>query len=276
MNKNILAGKRVERAYNFAKAKKGKKEYLITQLYYFAMNIRLLLFLYIICVFFSCHSDTKNIRDYYFPLKELTNGLVYEYRAVQTDSLAPDYWYYRSVVTDTSTYLISTNYSAANLTPRQLLREEMVSNGMLVHDLLLYETDSTGKQQQIHAEIIAGSIFPFEVRDSGGIFLFKITWQSPMQQATYTLIKNRRYAGDTTFVFQDKRYDAVVFKLKEGMEQRQEGSFEQEYSSVEWYAKGLGLVYFRKDIAKDFVMEYRLADRYPMEKLERIFKEKQQ
>lgn len=240
------------------------------------MNMRWLLLFLVNSILFSCNSDTKNIRDYYFPLKALTDGMVYEYRAVSNDTLTPDYWYYRSFVTDTSVYLTSTYYDAATLTPRQLMREEMVSNGMVVNDLFLYESDSTGKQQQIQAEIIAGNIFPFEVRDSGGIFLFKTTWRSPTQQANYTLVKNRHYAGDTTFVFQNKRYDAVVFELKEWVEQRQDGSLEQEYTSVEWYAKGLGLVYFRKDIAKDFILEYRLADRYPMERLEAFFKEKLQ
>ncbi len=234
--------------------------------------------LFIIYTFFiiSCNSDTKNIRDYYFPLQKLTDGLVYEYHSVNLDTLAPDYWYYRSVETDSALYLTSTHYDPATLTPMQLLREEEVSNGMLVNSLYLFENDTTGKQQQIEAEIIAGSIFPFEVRDSGGIFLFKTTWQSPAQQATYTLVKNRRYIGDTTFVFNTRSYDAVVFEVKELMEQRQEGVFEQQYASVEWYAKDLGLVYFRKDISPTFVLEYRLADRYPMERLEAIFKEKVQ
>jgi hypothetical protein len=199
---------------------------------------------------------------------------VYEYHSVNNDTLAPEYWYYRSLRTDSAVYLVGTRYDAATLTPRQLVREEMVFNGMVVNDLLLYETDSTGRQQPIQAQIIAGNIFPFEVRDSGGIFLYKATWQSPAQQATYTLVKNRRYAGDTTFIFQNKTYDAVVFELKELVEQRQEGSLEQQYSSVEWYAKGLGLVYFKKNIAKNFVLEYRLAERYPMERLEQVFKKK--
>lgn len=238
--------------------------------------IRWILFVLVIAIFISCNADTKDIRDYYFPLKKLTSGLVYEYHSVNTDTLAPDYWYYRSIETDSAMYLTSTHYDPATLTPTQLLREEKVSNGMLVNALYLFENDTTDKQRQIEAEIIAGSIFPFEVRDSGGIFLFKTTWQSPAQQATYTLIKNRRYIGDTTFVFKDQPYDAVVFQVKELMEQRQEGVFEQQYSSVEWYAKGLGLVYYKKDISPAFVLEYRLVDRYPMERLEAIFKEKVQ
>jgi hypothetical protein len=232
--------------------------------------MRIYWILLIIIVFVGCQSDQKNIRDYYFPLKALTGGLVYEYRAVNNDTLAPDYWYYRSFVTDTSVYLAATYYDAATLTPLQLVREEMFSNGMAAQDLYLYETDSTGKQRQIIANIESGSVFPFEVRDSGGIFLYKVSWQ--MQDATTTLIKNRRYTGDTTFVFQEKTYDCVVFEVKELLEHDQEGFFEQEFDGVEWYAKGLGLVYSKKTITPTFILEYRLANRYPMERLEALFK----
>lgn len=242
----------------------------------FTVLIRAFVFFVMVLNIIGCQSDTKNIRSYYFPLKELQEGLVYEYRSVNNDTLLPNYWYYRSFPTDSAVYLTSTYYDPATLAPTQLMREEMVSNGMLVNDLYLFEMDSVGQYKQIQAEIIAGSIFPFEVRDSGGIFLYKTTWQSPTQQATYTLTKNRRYAGDTTFTYQNQTFDAVIFDVKELIEQEQEGTFEKQYSSVEWYARGLGLVYYRKTITPTLVLEYRLAERYPMEQLEAIFKEKQQ
>ncbi|MDX1942864.1 MAG: hypothetical protein SFU99_20035 [Saprospiraceae bacterium] len=234
----------------------------------------------IICIGFvtmltNCHGDgVKNIRDYYFPLKQLQDGLVYEYHSVNNDSLAPNYWYFRSIILDSAAYFTGTNY-APDLTPLQFSREELVKNGMLLQDLQLYETDSTGQQQRIEAEIIAGSVFPFEVRDSGGVFLYKVSWQPPsMGGATMTLIKNRRYAGDTTFVFQNKRYDVVIFEVRELLSHEQEGFFEREFSTVEWYAKGLGLVYYKKNIADNLILEYRLAERFPMAKLEALFRKK--
>lgn len=227
--------------------------------------------------FWNCQRDggVKNIREYYFPLKQLQDGLVYEYRAVNNDSLAPNYWYYRSFVQDSGIYFTGTYYDAADLTPLQFTREEMVSNGMRLIDLYLYEPDSTGKSQRVEAEIIAGSVFPFEVRDSGGVFVYNIEWTSLGEPKTTTgLIKNRRYAGDTTFVFDDKRHDAVIFKVRELLEHDQEGVFEQEFATEEWYAEGLGLVYYRKEITDDLVLEYRLAERYPMTQLEELFRQK--
>lgn len=218
---------------------------------------------------------SKNIREYYFPLKQLQEGLVYEYESVNNDSLAPNYWYYRSFVLDTGIYFTGTFYDAADLTPLQFTREEMIRNGMRLEDLYIYEPDSTGKSERIEAEIIAGSVFPFEVRDSGGVFVYNVKWETIREpKASTALIKNRRYAGDTTFIFQGKRYDCVVFEVRELMEYEQNGFFEQEFSTTEWYAEGLGLVYYKKEITKDLVLEYQLADRYPMERLEELFRQK--
>jgi len=227
--------------------------------------------------FWGCQNGNhaKNIREYYFPLRQLQDGLVYEYEAVNNDSLAPNYWYYRSFVQEDGIFFTGTYYDAADLTPLQFVREEMVSNGMRLVDLYLYEPDTTGKAERTDAEIIADSVFPFEVRDSGGVFVYHVKWTSPGEPATSTaLIKNRRYVGDTTFTFQGKRYDCAVFEVRELLEQEQEGFFEQEFSTVEWYAEGLGLVYYRKEITTDLILEYRLADRYPMAQLEALFRQK--
>ena len=49
-----------------------------------------------------------------------------------------------------------------------------------------------------------------------------------------------------------------------------EGSAEIQGEGEEWYAKGLGLVYYRKAYDKGrLVLEYRLKDVFPMAELER-------
>jgi hypothetical protein len=224
----------------------------------------------------SCKSDgdRRDIRDYYFPVKELTDGLVYEYRPVGNDAMAPAYWYYRSLIFEDSVFLTGTYYEY-NLLPLQFTREEMVSNGMLLEEMYLYEQDSTGKQVRTEVDIVAGNVFPFEVRDPGGIFLYRVEWESPLDPgARTTLIKNRRYLGDTTFIYKEKTYDAVRFEVRELLEYDKEGVFEKEYAGTEIYAEGLGLVYYRKEISPDLTLEYALADRYPMERLEELFLER--
>ena len=158
----------------------------------------------------SCRGDgVKDIRNHYFPLRELKEGLVYEYQPVGNDSLTPAYWYYRSFFTEDGIFLTKTYYEY-ELVPLQLSREEVVSNGMLLASLNLYETDSTRRQQKVPAEVLSGSAFPFQVRDSTGVFLYKVRWQ-PLSdpEATITLIKNRRYVKDTTVVYEGKTWFSI-------------------------------------------------------------------
>lgn len=224
----------------------------------------------------SCDtSGEKDVRDYYFPFKELTGGLVYEYQPSGQDSLGEVYWYYRSFLQDDGIFLAGTYYEA-DLIPLQLVREEMVSNGILLADLFLYYPDTTGRQQRITADIEAGNVFPFTVSDSSGILLYKVHIELPGQEgSTTTLIKNRRYVGDTTFVYQGRKYDAVRFEVKELIEDFSptEGSVEPQYRGEEIYARGLGLVYYEKQLGPD-KLAYRLSDRYPMEQLEKAAAER--
>lgn len=226
--------------------------------------------------FSSCElSDgKKNVRAYYFPLKSLEEGLVYEYESVSNDSLQPVYWYYRSLYKKEGVYLTGTyygNYPGLGLVPMQFVREEMISNGMLLADLYLYETDSSGKQQQVPVEKIVDTAFPFEVSEDSGIFLYKIKW-TPLSDtlSSITLIKNRRYLRDTSINFKGKNHPAILVEVKELLEHnhQEDGHFEQQFNGIEVYAKNIGLFYYKKNISKGFTLEYQLKERYPMEQLE--------
>ena len=159
----------------------------------------------------------------------------------------------------------------ADFIPRQLVKEELVDNGMLLNDLYIYRTDSTGKQESYDINIIAGNSFPFKVSKPSGVFLYNINWEDPQKGTTTTLIKNRRYLGDTTFIFAGQEYkDCIAFSQKELVEVESEGVLSQEFEGVEFYAKGVGLVYFKKVITPTLTLEYALADRYPMDTLTAI------
>lgn len=201
-------------------------------------------------------------------------GLVYEYEPVEQTPASTHYWYYRSIIQNGAVNLTGTYYEN-DLIPMQLNNEQMTEAGMILKDLYLYETDSTnaGQQLQVPVEVVQDDVFPFSVKKEGGIFLYHIKWSSPNDPgATMELIKNRYYAGDTTIVFQDKTYDALIFDLKELVAYDKEGVLEQQYEGREIYAKGLGLVYYSKRITDALHLRYRLKDRYPMERLEEQFR----
>jgi len=220
----------------------------------------------------QCRFDgNTNIKTYYFPLHDLYDGLTYEYRGVHNEQLPPYYWYYRTMEQEEATYLTGMYYDY-NFIPQQFIREERVSNGMLMDELFIYQTDSTDKQVQIPVDVTAGNTFPFEVKDSLGIFLYNISWFSPIDSATNTIVRNRRYQGKTTFEFKGKKYDAIEFSVRELIENEQEGVLKVELEGREIYAQGLGLVYVRKKaIGSPFEQTYQLYDRYPMKQLEEKF-----
>lgn len=220
----------------------------------------------------GCGGDQgRDVRDYYFPLQSLDEGLVYEYRPIADSLAGPNYWYYRSIKTDSAIYLAGAYYEA-DFTPTQIVREELVSNGMLLNDLFLFETDTSGKQQQVKAEVLSGSVFPFSVRDSNDIYLYKVRFQMPSQlNGATTLIVNRRFMGDTSVVFQGKTYDAVRFGLKGVVEVRDSinGDIEPAFTGHEIYAHKIGLFSYRRNYG-GAVMQYQLHDRYPMTQLEKM------
>jgi hypothetical protein len=218
----------------------------------------------------------KDVRNYYFPIRELQDGLVYEYQPVGNEGLTPVYWYYRSFLSKDSVLLTGTYYEY-ELLPLQLVKEKLVGNGVLLQELLMYPVDSMGEQQTIKAGIIAGNVFPFEVRDSNKVYLYKVKLEFPgMPGASTTLIKNRRYVGDTTFVWQGKTLPAIKFSVREMVEDLDpnDGVVEPEYRGEEIYAEGLGLVYYKKIIYENLFIAYQLERRYPMEMLEQLFLER--
>jgi hypothetical protein len=241
------------------------------------LSIPVLFFVIFITGLSSCRENgAKDIRDYYFPLRELEDGLVYEYQPVHLDSLTPAYWYYRSFIQEEGVFLTGTYYEYG-LVPLQLVREELVRNGMLVQDVYLYEeaADSSGQQNRTAVEVLEGSAFPFEVTDSSGVFLYKIRWEPPQDSgAVITLVKNRRYLKDTVVQALGETHDAVVFEVRELLSYDKEGVFEQEYGGREIYAKGIGLVYYDKKIGGSMALSYALERRYPMNELEEQYEQR--
>lgn len=220
----------------------------------------------------TCETDTpRDIRDYYFPLRELTDGLVYEYRDARYDSLTPDFWYYRTLPTDTAYYFTKAYYQNDFL-PRNLYREQMVNNGILLQDLFLFENDSLGRQIPTEAEVLSANVFPFEVKGDDEVFIYQVRFQLPSQpHGTTTVLINRQFVGDTTYTFQSQIYPAIRFLIKGTVDQRDSviGDIEPRFTGQEIYAKGLGLVYYERNYgAEGGGFQHQLVRRYPMEELE--------
>lgn len=221
----------------------------------------------------SDQNGYQNIQDYYFPARALSEGLVYEYHFVGNDSIAPNYWYYQSVPTDSSALLTGMFYEA-DLLPRQFIQESINQDGATLQTLRFFEPDSIGPQRFTEASITGDDVFPFLARPNGGVYIYEVNFKMPSDSLTdITLTRNRQFLGDTTIVFQGKTLDAIRFKVRERalFNHPTLGGIEQDYSGQEVYARGVGLVYYDKQVSEDFTLAYELADRYPMTELEALY-----
>lgn len=220
----------------------------------------------------ACTPGNRDVRDYYFPALDLQGGKVYVYDLPSGDSSAPEYWYCRGFVRDSGIFLSCTNYDQT-FEIRQITREKLVKSGALLRNYFLYEPDSTRSTLvQVPATVGSPNLFPFQVTDSLGVFLFSLSYSPPSTSgATIYLIRNRRFLGDgPAFTFDGRSYPTIRFGLREAVGYEQEGAAEIAGGGEEWYAKGLGLVYRSMHYGGEsgFTKTFQLREIISMQELE--------
>jgi len=223
----------------------------------------------------SCQLDSKNyLPDYFYPMQKWEEGMVYEYHPVNNDQLPVEYWYFRKMKKD-GLSILTGQYYDDTYTPRQIFNAEVMDGGVFIKDYILYEIDSLGNTNQNLAEISANLSFPFQIKDTAQVFTSKLKWKMPTMEfpnGYLELTRDRRFKGDTAYSFKNKSYDCVEFQTNELMSDFNDGHLEKEYKGIELYAKKLGLIYYKKEIDKDFVLEYELRDTFSMTRFEEKFK----
>lgn len=226
-------------------------------------------------LFYSCQNEA-DISEYYFPVNKLGEGKVYEYRFVGKPEVMPEYWLHErkkdAAEGKKGNFFESTLYGA-NMEVRQFVREEIVSNGVLLDNLQLYFKDSTGNQAQVAPVIISPNVYPFDVKDTTLKYYYKIFFKNPFDtlQTTY-LTRSRTFKGKKQYRYKGKEVDCVEFALEEKYVDDREGRWEKVIYGTELYAKGIGLVYYKKGLQKEFTLEYELADIYSPEELKKKLK----
>lgn len=219
---------------------------------------------------FCSDGSKRDIRAYYFPLETLQEGRVYQYESLENGIPTMEYWFYQTSRQGKDLFLNATYYDH-NFEIRQTMREKIVESGALAREYLLFEPDSAaGKAVQNPAVIESGSVFPFQVSDSLGVFLFSLRYHPFADPAaTISVIRNRYFRGDAPdLAFQGKTYPCIRMGIREAIGTETEGLTEVEGTGEEWYAKGLGLVYYAKTFSGGKLkLESRLTDIFPIEEL---------
>jgi hypothetical protein len=240
--------------------------------------MRLSIFLLILLVLYAlaaCDGGSRDVRAYYFPVEALKKGQVYAYQVQQGDQSAVEYWYYRGFVRDTGTFLVATFYDQ-NFQIGQIRREKITDEGASARSYMFYEPDSSGQaeggQMQAAALIESPQVFPFSVGKNDDGPPFRIFYNPPGDQDTRVYIsRKRRFMGEAPdFSFKGKKLSCIRFALDETISYDERGTNDVMVSGEEWYARGLGLVFYRKTYGSGaFSVEGRLSELFQMTELER-------
>jgi hypothetical protein len=216
---------------------------------------RLSCFSLLVLLLSACNGP-RDVRDYYFPVRDLdNNGLVYAYENTGTLP-GPDteYSYYLGVDVDTALYLSVTHYDPA-LQPRQQSREEIRNDGVYLREVTLLRTDSSGIATPIPTTLLYNKVFPFYLEDASVTpYGYRMSFNDPEQPGVTNYVTlNRRYLRDTTFVLQEKEYPALLFSLEGEVSLRdpEEGDISPQFRGYEIYAEGIGLVAYRRELGAD-------------------------
>ena len=224
--------------------------------------------LFIITIFslglISCDRPDA-MSDYYFPISELQDGLVYQYESVNQPDLPKENWFYKTLVSDQDTFLAGQFYSPSGRV-QQLVIERQTDLGILQDSLILFQRGADSLDIPIPATVAPSAVFPY-YKNPNEELKYKIVWTDAADSLQYTLERRRRYTRDTVWLFDAKELPAVVFDLEEELETFREdmGATESAWSGMEVYAKGIGLVYYTKEISPEYTKAYRLKNRYAMD-----------
>lgn len=232
---------------------------------------RVLALLLLVACCFSCDPQPRDVRNFYFPARELAEkGMVYIYENTGTlPGADQEFAYYLGVDQDTALYLSITQYDGT-FSPRQQTRQQIENDGAYVRDLMLLQSDSSGVAIPISTELLYARAFPFYLnditdQDANG---YRLRFVSPSDEAKTTYVSlNRSFRGDTTINVLGKDYPALVFDLAGEVSERDKelGDISPQFSGFEIYAKGLGMVEYQRTLSVGATLGGRLTERIGMD-----------
>ena len=216
----------------------------------------------------SCTPEfPKEIKDFYYPVNDLDEGLVYHYKSTTNDLPAlAHYWFFKGHNLKQGKQLTGQYYDH-NKQVLQYFRQDITSSGALMNEYRIYTKDSIA--QVIPVELVYNNVFPFIIKDTISVYLYKLNYTNPADSSINTIVRNRNYGGTTEWVHNGKTYPAIRIDILEQIQNDNNGVFTIDLKGYEIYAKGIGLVYTER-ITRDGSTHIidRLIDRYSMSDFE--------
>lgn len=216
--------------------------------------------LFLLFVLSSCSLDSPPLKDYYFPVEDMTEGRVYRYDREGKGAPQREYWHIQSSETD-SGFLINTRILDINYYIQQEKTELQVPNGILLLNSTYVLDQRPLPIQRIPLEVQRDNAFPYAVPDSGQVHIVRYRYQEPSDSSfTTTLTRLRRYKGIEPYDKLNFKGNAAVFHLTEYFENEGEGVLTLEIEAKEYWLDSVGLVAWEKIMGPRDTIRYHLTN----------------
>ena len=213
----------------------------------------------------SC-SDQQQVSDtleryYYNYLTFDHTGIVYIYKGLGSQGMPDEIWHYRFDPNFRGSYLHSAMYTPSGDIV-QRMKERVTVNGASILSLDLYYMDEEGALQEIIAKTSQERTFSFGAIDDLPHTQYSIEYIDNSADSVRVILSKERFVdGRTTYMYQGEEVPAVRVLTREVLETETEGFTESEWTGVEIYAQDIGLIYYKKTISADFILEYELQEK---------------
>jgi hypothetical protein len=203
-------------------------------------------------------TTSTGLAAFYYPIDSFPpEGMLYTYRNKVDSTAFPERWRYRRW---SPGHMVSTNLDNDG---REILNQydRFVANGVLTDSFHFVLHDSMDQKHLIRAKVITPNRFPFDVADSTQTWVTKLDWKQPVDSLRIVLERRRKYMGPTEWQFEGKSIPAVKFITADRLETERDGWTTSHWPGEEIYAKGYGLVYWRRAVAEGMTIEFELVKR---------------
>ena len=179
-----------------------------------------------------------SVKEYYFPMSELTNGKVYKYEC-KSELTKTQYW---KLTADLKNQILTTEAYESDFRQYELFKEKITDKGTEVVEFISYFKNKKGIIFPVKNTPKDVDVFRWKTKES-----YKYSSENQYDSNTKMVFsKEREYIGKVKINILGKEYEAAKFKgsYKTVIENSTE---KFEYTQYSYYAKGIGLAKMEKE-----------------------------
>jgi hypothetical protein len=209
-------------------------------------HVKQILILTIILTFAGC-----SVKEYYFPMSELTDGKVYKYEC-KSDPNQTQYW---KLTYDSDAQVLTTEAYESDFRQYELFKEKVTDKGTEAIEFISYIKKQEGIQLPVNHILKDVDVFRWSTKEP-----YKYTAETDYDgEFTTIFTKERTYEGESKINVLGEDHKAI--KLKGDYKTVVVNSSEKfEYSQHSYYVKGVGLAKMEKQFSDGRKVDLELTE----------------